>query len=234
MRTTKEEVFSGKRKELAPVPVNAALAKKLAVGKPGGAAITDQASCLNRVKPLDLRRTAVQKAGGMWHAFERNADARPHASIGMQLDSSSNKVIHLLMHLCRTAEGVPLTDFARQVSKNVETYGRDGAGKILLDKGEHPDDVVKMLDYAALAKKETTRKVDLQAIGKLIERAEPLIDLYEVLSHRSVDAKTLDAFLSDSATLLQVINEFIGNDPLMVMALKEDTQVLYTHPDQDM
>jgi len=234
VRTTKEAAVSGKDKSLAPIPVNASLAKQLNQSKPDGMAVTDQVSCLARVESMDLKRTAVQKAGGMWHAFERNADSKAYSSDGMQLDSTTNQMIHGLKHLCRTAEGVPITDLARKISKKVDTYGWDETRRMLLSQGEHPEDIDIMLEYAEAAKNETTRKVDFTAIGELIAHAEPLIDLYEDLSRRSVDAQTIDAFLSDAITLLKVIREFAGHDPLMTLALKEDNQVPYAHPDQDM
>ena len=234
VRTTREAAVSGKDKSLALIPVNASLAKQLNQSKPGGIAVTDQVSCLTRVGSMDIKRTAVQKAGGMWHAFERNTDSKMYSSNGMQLDSMTNQMIHGLKHLCRTAEGVPITDLARKISKKVDTYGWDETRRILLGRGEHPEDIDIMLEYAETAENETTRKVNFPAIGKLIARVEPLIDLYEYLSHRSVDAQTINAFLSDAVTLLKVIREFTGHDPLMTLALKEDNQVPYAHPDQDM
>ena len=234
VRTTKEEAVSGKDKSLAPIPVNASLAKQLSQSKLGGMAVTDQVSCLARVESMDLRRTAVQKAGGMWHAFERNTDSKAYSSNGMQLDSTTNQMIHGLRHLCRTTEGVPITDLARKISKKVDTYGWDETRRMLLSQGEHPEDIDIMLEYAETAEERTTRTVDLQAISELIAHVEPLIDLYEDLSRRSVDAQTVDAFLSDAVTLLKVIREFAGHDPLMTLALKEDNQVPYAHPDQDM
>ena len=234
VRTTKEEVFSAKGKSLALIPVNASLAKQLNQSKPDGIAVTDQVSCLTRVGSMDLKRTAVQKAGGMWHAFERNTDSKLYSSKGMQLDSMTNQMVHGLKHLCQTARGVPITDLARKISKKVDTYGWDETRRILLGRGEHPEDIDIMLEYAETAKNEITRKVDFSAIGKLIARVEPLIDLYEYLSRRSVDAQTIDAFLSDAVTLLRVTREFADHDPLMTLALKEDSQVPYAHPDQDM
>ena len=234
VRTTKEEAVSGKDKSLALIPVNASLAKQLNQSKPGGMAVTDQVSCLARVESMDLRRTAVQKAGGVWHAFERNTDSKAYSSNGMQLDSTTNQMIHGLKHLCRTAEGVPITDLARKISKKVDTYGWDETRRMLLSQGEHPEDIDIMLEYAETAEEGTTRTVDFQAISELIAHVEPLIDLYEDLSRRSVDAKTIDSFLIDAITLLKVINELIGHDPLMTLALKEDNQVPYAHPDQDM
>ena len=71
-------------------------------------------------------------------------------------------------------------------------------------------------------------------IGPRFGQAERLMDLYEDLSTRPVDEKSMNAFLSDSVTLLKVLNEFVHMDQVMAMALKEDTSVPYHHEDQDM
>ena len=71
-------------------------------------------------------------------------------------------------------------------------------------------------------------------IGPRLDRAERLIDLYEELSKRSIDEKSINAFLSDSVTLLKVMNEFVKTDQIMALALNEDAMVPYHHVDQDM
>lgn len=234
VRTTKEEVFSGKVKTLPEIPINTSLAKNLAAGKSGSIAVTDMVSCLARLNPLDLKRTAVQKAGGMWGAFERSAEARPYSFNGMQLDSNMNKLVFGLRYLCKTSEGVPLNEVATEIAKLIQANGREKAAKMLIARGEHPVDVEKLLNYAEIARKESERKVDFKTISTRIGRAESLIELYEELSKRSVDEKTISLFLSHSVTLLKVLNEFIQTDEIMVMALKEDAEVPYHHIDQDM
>ena len=64
--------------------------------------------------------------------------------------------------------------------------------------------------------------------------AGAVIDLYEELAKRPVDKKSMNAFLSDSFTLLEVLKEFIHTDKIMVMALNEDTQVPFHRKDQGM
>ena len=232
VQTTKEEVFSGKGKTLAEVPINTSLAEKLATEKLSSTLITDKVSCLARLNPLDLRRTAVQKSGGMWHAFERNADLKDYSFNGMQLDSNTNKMIFSLKYLCETAQGVPLNDLAIELNQLIKAHGREKTEKILNARGQHPKDIEKLLNYEEFARKVNKRKIDLTIIGPRFSRAERLIDLYEELSKRSVDKKSMNTFLSDSVTLLKVLNEFIRSDQIMVMALNEDTQVPFHRKDQ--
>ena len=124
VRTTKEEVFSGEKKILAEVPLNVSLAEKLRIAptneKLDSIVVTDKVSCLNRFNPLDVKRTAIQKAGGMWHAFERNMDSKPYSFNGMQLDSNINKMFFSLKYLCQTLQGVPLNDLAIKLNKLIK------------------------------------------------------------------------------------------------------------------
>ena len=234
VRTTKDEFFSGEKKPLAEIPINTSLAKKLASPQTGSKKVTDVASCLARLKPLDLRRTAVQKSGGMWGAFERSPDAKPYSFNGMQLDSNMTKLVFGLRHLCKTSEGVPLNEVANDVGNLLEANGREKAEKILVARGEHPADVEKLLNYAKTARKESDRKVSFNTISSSFDRAESLIDLYEELSKRSVDENSKTTFISEGVTLLKVLNDFIQTDKIMVMALNEDDLVPYHHIDQDM
>ena len=234
LRTTKEAVFSGKEKILAEVPINASLAEKLATEKSDPIVVTDTISCLNRLNPLDLRRTAIQEAGGMWHAFERHTDLKPYSFHGMQLDSNTNKMVFGLKYLCQTSQGVPLNDLAIELNKLIKDHGREKTEKLLIARGEHPNDVKELLDYEEFARKISARKVSFKMIGHRFGRAERLIDLYEHLSKRPVDEKSMNTFLSDSVTLLKVLNEFIQMDQVMNMALKEDILVPYHRGDQGM
>jgi len=234
VQTTKDEVFSGEKKILAKIPINTSLAKKLATEKSSTVVIGDKVSCLARLNPLDLRRTLVQKSGGMWHAFERNVGSKPYSSNGMQLDSNTNKMVFGLRHLCKTSQGVPLNDLAIELNKMIKVHGREKTKKILIARGEHPEDVKKLLNYEGFALKVSKRKIDLKIIGPRLDRAERFIDLYEELAKRPVDEKSMDAFLSDSFTLLEVLKEFIHTDKIMVMALNEDNLAPFHRKNQGM
>ena len=104
----------------------------------------------------------------------------------------------------------------------------------MIARGEHPKEVEKLLNYEEFARKISKRKIDFRMLGSRFGRAERLMDLYEDLFTRPVDEKSMHSFLSDSVTLLKVLNEFIKMDQVMAMALKEDTLVPYHHEDQDM
>ncbi|MCH2391118.1 MAG: hypothetical protein MK238_01150 [Nitrospinales bacterium] len=234
VQTTTEEIFSNAEKKLAEIPINTSLVAKITTKKPGLIVTTDVVSCLDRLESLDLRRTLVQKFGGMWGAFERNVDSKPYSFYGMQLDSNVNKMVFSLRYLCQTSEGVPLNNVAIEFKKLMQDHGREEAIKILLSRGEHPEDIEVFLNYEEFARKIRERKIDFKVISPRLDQAERLIDLYEELSNKSIDEQSTDTFLSNSVTLLKVMNEFLQTDQMMVMALNEDGLVPYHHVDQDM
>ena len=234
IQTTTEEIFSNAEKKLAEIPINTSLVAKITTEKPGLIVTTDVVSCLDRLESLDLRRTLVQKFGGMWGAFERNVDSKPYSFYGMQLDSNVNKMVFSLRYLCQTSEGVPLNNVAIEFKKLMQDHGREEAIKILLSRGEHPEDIEVFLNYEEFARKIRERKIDFRVISPRLDQAERLIDLYEELSNKSIDEQSTDTFLSNSVTLLKVMNEFLQTDQMIVMALNEDGSVPYHHVDQDM
>ena len=79
VQTTKEEVFSGAKEILAEIPLNTSLVAKITAKKSDSVVTIDKVSCLDRLGSLDLRRTLVQKHGGMWGAFERNVGSKPYS-----------------------------------------------------------------------------------------------------------------------------------------------------------
>jgi len=234
VKTTKEAVFSGKKKKLAEISINISLEKKITIEIMNTTEVTDKTSCLGQLNSLDRRRTVVQKAGGMWSAFERNIGTKPYSFNGMQLDSNTNKMVFGLRYLCQTAEGVPLNNVAIEFEKLIKDHGSKETKKILISRGEHLQDIEKFLNYADVAHKLNDRKIDFNLISPLFGRAEILIELYEEISKRTINEKSIDAFLSDSVTLLKVMTNFIHLDQVMSMALNEDAQVPYRHIDQDM
>ena len=223
VKTTKDELLARKDGVKFEIPVNEELEKKLVQAGTSGrsAKVSDKDSCLSRTRPLDNQRTAVQKAGGMWHAFERNPQTKSHSDHGMQLDSQTNKLVFALMHLCKTAKGIPLDAMEQWVRESVKTHGEKQAIENFADMANEGDAKV-WIEQAKIAKQNESRSVDYKTIAQLIDRAEPLIGFYTELMQRNVDDGTADAFLSDSITLLKLINSLITGDRTLVMALKED------------
>lgn len=220
---TKEEHFEQERQSQEPVPVDNALKGKLldADATPTGK-VTDKDTCLAEASVIDKRRMKLQRSGGMWHAFERSPEARPWSNNGMQIDSNFNKLIHALLHLCKTADGLPMTDLAQRISHMLEEKGEEGTLKILKGQGRAKKDNEIWIEYAKKSQKAATRKVPYATTESLILKMHPLMDLMEDLYQRKVDASNSQKFVSDSVTLLAVINHYLGENEHFVLALSED------------
>jgi hypothetical protein len=141
-----------------------------------------------------------------------------------------NKLAFSLRHLCQTAQGVPQNELALKVNEVIDRMGKEKAREHYTEVvGEAPADVELWLKHAEFSKKNMTRKVPYPEIQELILKTQPLIDLYRNLWDRKVDESNKDEFLSDSITLLAVINNRVANEPHVVMAMKEDTEAPLQH-----
>ncbi|MEE2987867.1 MAG: hypothetical protein VX667_08805 [Nitrospinota bacterium] len=227
VRTTKQEVLDGVKRNKIDVSTDQGLLKKLT--DPGESRernlVVDEKTCMARAKVLNQERTTVQKKGGLWHAFERVEDFKIYSDTGMQLDSHINKMVFALVHLCKTAQGVPLTERARKVLKNIEAKGPDKVREEFIELGVAPADSDIMLDYAEFARSNEKRVVPYETLEGLLHRATPVVRLYFELSTRKPDGKNREAFLTDAATLLQALKQNLSKDPTLVMALREDTEI---------
>jgi hypothetical protein len=229
-------VFSDQDETRPKISVNEALAKKLTAGNSVGAkgSVKDSATCLALLKPLDVKRTAVQEAGGMWSAFERSSDIRSYSEHGMQIDSRINKLIFALRHLCKTAKGLPQNNIARVISGKVSEKGKEAVVEEFRGLGKAPKDIDIWLEYAEYWQKNQKRDLDYNSIEGLMARSTPLIDFYEELTKRQVDANNKQGFLSDAVTLLDIIKKLSSNDEYITLALKEEKDAPYENLDPDM
>lgn len=230
--TTKDAALASKDEAAINIPINEDLHEKLmeARGPAPKSPIKDASSCLALLNPMDKTRMFVQREGGAWSMFERSALIKPYSDNGMQIDSNMNKLVFSLRHLCRTAQGVPQSPLALKVNSIIDRLGKEKARNHFIDEvGEAPADVELWLQHAEFSKKNTTRKVPYSEIQELIQKTQPLIDLYEDLLNRKVDESNKDAFLSDSVTLLAIIKNRLAKEPRVIMAMKEDTEVPLPH-----
>ena len=86
-------------------------------------------------------------------------------------------------------------------------------------------DVDKWLAHQKYYAENSNRDLSYTSIASLISKGEVLIGFYDELSKRQVDAATKDAFLTDTATLLLVLNDMLASEKYMALALKEDNAV---------
>jgi hypothetical protein len=229
---TKDAALAPKDDAVINVPINEDLHDKLmkTSGPAPKSPVKDAASCLALLNPLDKIRMFVQREGGAWSMFERSTLIKPYSNNGMQIDSNMNKLVFSLRHLCRTAQGVPQNELALKVNTLIDQMGKEKAREHFTEVvGEAPADVDLWLKHAEFSRKNMTRKVPYSEIQALILKTQPLIDLYRNLWDRKLDESNKDDFLSDSVTLLAVINSRLVNEPRVVMAMKEDTEAPLQH-----
>lgn len=229
---TKDAVLSPKDGPAINIPINKDLHDKLmkTSGPAPKSPVKDTATCLALLNPLDKTRMFVQRVGGAWSMFERSALIKLHSNNGMQIDSNMNKLVFSLRHLCRTAQGVPQNELAIKVNAIIDRLGKEKAREHYIEViGEAEEDADLWLKHAEFSKKNATRKVPYSEIQELILKTQPLIDLYQNLWDRKVDESNKDKFLSDSVTLLSVINNRLAKEPLVVMAMTEDTEAPLQH-----
>ncbi|VAX30613.1 hypothetical protein MNBD_NITROSPINAE05-55 [hydrothermal vent metagenome] len=230
-------VFSFDQEESrAQISVNEALAKKLTAGNSANSkgSVKDSATCLAVLKPMDDKRMAVQKTGGMWSAFERSSDIRSYSENGMQIDSRINKLIFALRHLCKTAKGLPQNNIARVISGKVSQKGKEAVAREFMDLGKAEEDIDIWLEYAEYWQKNQKRDLDYSSIEGLMAQTMPLIDYYAKLTQRPVDASNKAGYLSDAVTLLETIKKLSSTDEYITLALKEEKDAPYENLDPDM
>jgi hypothetical protein len=236
VRKSKDAFFAKQDVAQPDIPINEALMKRLSQPVPlkGKASVTDRESCLAVLRPLNQKRTEIQKAGGVWHAFERSDEVRAFSDNGMQMDSTMNKLISSLRHLCRTAKGLPKDKITRVISQEVEEQGKEAVAQKFKELGEVKEDVTRWLEHTEYWEKNEKRNLDYKLIEGLIVQVKPMVDLYEELTTRQVDAATWQAFLSDAVTLLQAMKTLSTTDEYLVRALDEDKDAPYVNLEGDM
>ena len=219
---SKDNMFASTGEQLAPLPVDAGLTKKLNTISTSNSSINSEEECLSQANALDKRRMVVQKRGGAWHVFERVAEAKIYSDYGMQIDSQLNRLVFSLKHICRGAKGMPLDAWGTNKVEELKKYGKEKMRKSYIDLGNPPADVDIWVAYAERALESRKRNIPYSEIGESILRTENLVNLYEELSLRKVDEASLNTFYSDASTLLDVIKNSLKSDPRVALAIQED------------
>jgi hypothetical protein len=219
LRKSSDDLSFKVNKTGAKVPVDSALAAKL--NKPAKLPLNTQQECSEQANALDKKRTEAQERGGVWHAYEKVAKAKPYSDYGMQLDSQTNRLVFSLKHICTNAQEIRLSGWGAETVRRYESMGKEGYINHFITLGEVQGDIDRWVEFAEFAIKSRDRKVPYSEIGESLAKSRRLIDLYDDLSQRKVsDDTTLQVFLTEGATLLSVINESFTADPRLMLALQ--------------
>ena len=161
-----------------------------------------------------------------WIALVASLAALPLAALGCSLFGSQRRP-HILLITIDTlrADHVSIYGAAKAKTPHLDALGREGYINQYMDLGQTSEDVLARVDYGEFARKNQTRVVAYPHIGELIGLGQPLLAFYEELCRREIGEKDIQGFLTDSVTLLAVFNEFLTGNTIMVMALKEETEI---------
>ena len=182
--------------------------------------------CLRKIDKLNHEKDAILENGGMWGRFSKSANLRASATKGLQLDSKINRIMSVLQYLCETVDGVPLNALAIYLVENLRHKSKKSfrAELIILGKNHGVIDVWWKFHEASLQNQ--YRPLKLGAIEKSIQKARGLLDKCGDLQKIAGQADNAPA-LKLTLSLLEEIDSFFSNDPMMSMAIKEDAQVPY-------
>jgi hypothetical protein len=182
--------------------------------------VTDADSCLKSVTPMEKRRDAVQREGGLWGHMEQ-AGLQTYSPIGMLVDTKLNKMVFALRHLCRTAKGVPYDDLARFMNERLETKGEATLRAEFKEMGKEPATIERYFEFNKAAKIANARVLDLAAVHRAVVQGELFIAKYEEFAGKLRAKDT--ATVGDVQALHDALDEFLGKDPLMLLAVREDS-----------
>ncbi len=191
-----------------------------------GANETKVQSCLKQVKKLNQKKSILLENGGLWAHFSKSSKLRASTANGLQLDSKINRIMSVLQYLCETIDGVPLNDLASYLVENLQHKSKPAfrAELIILGKNHGVIDVWMKFHEASLQNQH--RSLELDAIEKALQKALVLLDKYGAL-HKISDQDTKGPVIALTQSLLEEIDSFLIDDPMMSLAIKEDSQVPY-------
>ena len=216
---TKSKVFSDKQIEI--LAVDDSLVKQLK-NISTSTSVNNEKECLAQASELDQRRTEVQKRGGLWHVFEKVAEAKKYSDYGMQLDSQMNRMVFSLQYICRATKGIPLDGWSRTIVSQLEKEGKEKTYEDYIELGNDPTDVEKWISFGEMVIESKKRNISYEKIGTSISRTTNMVGLYEELSLQRIDKDSLHSFLTKASTLLSVIKDSFVSDPNIALSIKEE------------
>jgi hypothetical protein len=201
--------------------IDPSVIKKQIAQKP----VTDEASCLGLVEPLEKKVDAIQRNEGVWGDLEKAIELKEYSSLGMQLDSKINTLLASARHLCKTAKGLPYTRLASYINTRLEESGEAALKDELATMGETATDIKLYLEYGAFAKASKTRVLDYPSIQESIIWTDMFVGKYEEFSKRLMDSKTMQSALPDVLALHDAIADFLATNKNIALAVKEERAV---------
>ena len=186
-----------------------------------------EATCLDKVKELELKRNYAVSIGGMWGYFEKNFSLKKVPTEAIQIDSRINKLFFILNHLCETQNGIPLTPLAIYLSKNISKKGEDQFKNELLVLGKTPEQINEWFDFYRYAESHASRTLLNSKIQKAIDQSTALIMRYVKLTEANPHEKRSKNPSQKIKVLVTDLDNLLTTQPYLSQALEETSHFLY-------
>ena len=186
-----------------------------------------EATCLDKVKVLELKRNYAVSIGGMWGYFEKNFNLKKIPTEAIQIDSRINKLFFILSHLCETQNGIPLTPLAIYLSKNISQKGEDQFKDELLVLGKTPEQINEWFDFYRYAESHASRTLLNSKIQKAIDQSTALIMRYVQLAETIPNENRLKDPSQKMKALVTDLDNLLTSQPYLSQALEETSHFLY-------
>ena len=186
-----------------------------------------EATCLDKVKALELKRNYAVSIGGMWGYFEKNFNLKKIPTEAIQIDSRINKLFFILSHLCETQNGIPLTPLAIYLSKNISQKGEDQFKDELLVLGKTPEQINEWFDFYRYAESHASRTLLNSKIQKAIDQSTALIMRYVQLAETIPNENRLKDPSQKMKALITDLDNLLTSQPYLRQALEETSHFLY-------
>ena len=186
-----------------------------------------EATCLDKVKELELKRNYAVSIGGMWGYFEKNFSLKKVPTEAIQIDSRINKLFFILNHLCETQNGIPLTPLAIYLSKNISQKGEDQFKDELLVLGKTPEQINEWFDFYRYAESHASRTLLNSKIQKAIDQSTALIMRYVQLAETIPNENRLKDPSQKMKALVTDLDNLLTSQPYLSQALEETSHFLY-------
>ena len=186
-----------------------------------------EATCLDKVKVLELKRNYAVSIGGMWGYFEKNFNLKKIPTEAIQIDSRINKLFFILSHICETQNGIPHTPLAIYLSKNISQKGEDQFKDELLVLGKTPEQINEWFDFYRYAESHASRTLLNSKIQKAIDQSTALIMRYVQLAKTIPNENRLKDPSQKMKALVTDLDNLLTSQPYLRQALEETSHFLY-------
>ena len=184
----------------------------------------DTASCAALLHPLESKVEKIKGQGGIWGMFDKNYKVRNHATVTLKLDSKIVVLIVRLNHLCTTQNGVPLEEIAQILLPRLKAEGEKAVMEDLINLGHFEEEAEKLVTYARFAESNLNRKLEYDQISKTITESQTFANRFVELSKKIGEIES-EIILTESKVLIGDIEKFLGTNPYLVLADKENAEI---------